>query len=248
MRMAGAANRASLMGSSCCLGGQSGAGAIGTRLGTAPTLPRLGVERQTRSCGTAVPLNAPDTRVDTASTPPYESEGRTLGNLTSYRYLINRRVRPDETAADRRLPRPRGARQALATGRFRGAQTHGSGRAGMSPLGKGKPGAALSARGSQPLTQRERREERERVRKWGPFRAIAEVLKADQTRECSRVLFACGHEATVMKTLTTRARCFLCRPGRPEAEACGTSWTSCQSRPDHRVDRRRARRYSGSTA
>ena len=89
----------------------------------------------------------------------------------------------------------------------------------MSPLGKGKTGAELSALGSQPLTQRERRAERERVRKWGPMRAIEKIVKADQTRECSRVLFECGHEATVMKTLTTRARCFLCRPGRPEAEA-----------------------------
>ena len=62
----------------------------------------------------------------------------------------------------------------------------------MSPLGKGKPGSELSALGSQPLTQRERRVERERVAKWGPMRAIEKIVKADQTRECARVLFECG--------------------------------------------------------
>jgi hypothetical protein len=78
------------------------------------------------------------------------------------------------------------------------------------------------------------------VRKWGPMRVIEEVLKADQTRECSRVLFGCGHEATVMKKLTKQARCFLCRPEPPKRPARPGVF---QSRPDHRLDRRRARPY-----
>lgn len=58
--------------------------------------------------------------------------------------------------------------------------------------------------------------ERDRVltEKWGPMRPVAKVLKADATKTCSRVVFDCGHEATIMKTQTKQARCMLCRPSR----------------------------------
>jgi hypothetical protein len=77
----------------------------------------------------------------------------------------------------------------------------------VKPKGKHVLPKAVTADPGPSLSREERDAQMEA--RWGPYRDVKQVLR--ETSSSLRVLFVCGHEYTVAKSQSKRARCMECR-------------------------------------